>query len=150
MEKKRLEIYITLGLVVILILAVANSIRAYHKRFKKASYPSVASTTFIVSSMAVKDATSLVQVPSSKGLSDTEELGWSRDPFSGKIYFERSKSNVRLELKGILWDEKGSRALIGNEIVQEGDKVGQYTILKINKNSIIISDGTKNTELELD
>ncbi|HPM42515.1 MAG TPA: general secretion pathway protein GspB [Candidatus Omnitrophota bacterium] len=43
-----------------------------------------------------------------------------------------------LALNGIMYLETGSRAIINNKIVQEGDMVGGATVVLINKNSAIL------------
>jgi type II secretory pathway component PulC len=42
----------------------------------------------------------------------------------------------QITVKGIVYSEDNPSAIIGNEILHEGDKVSGATIVKINKNSV--------------
>lgn len=80
-----------------------------------------------------------------------EDANWGRCPFSGRIYAPPSGSpkNIDLKLTGILWEENKASALINNGIFKEGDAIGSYILVKIKKNSVIVSDGNKEIELKL-
>lgn len=53
-------------------------------------------------------------------------------------------------LTGIFLDEKSPKALIGNVVVGIGDNVGGNTVIKIEKDRVILSDGSKDFELKLE
>ncbi len=81
-----------------------------------------------------------------------EDANWGRCPFSGRVYappVASSSKNIDLKLTGILWEENKASALINNSIFKEGDVIGSYTLFKIKKNSVILSDGDKEIELKL-
>ena len=64
--------------------------------------------------------------------------GWKRNPFTkGGIF--TSSGNASLYLTGIMWDEKKPQAIVGDEVVKEGDMIENYRIVKINKDNVIIS-----------
>ena len=70
----------------------------------------------------------------------TQFVGWGRDPFSLK---------VALALNGILWDDNLPQAIIGDNVVKVGDKVGNNTVVSILKDRVILNDGTRDLEFEL-
>ena len=67
---------------------------------------------------------------------------WGRNPFSESI----SKPII---LTGIIWDNIAPQAVINSEIVKTGDEIYGNTVIEIKRNSVILSDGTKDFELEL-
>jgi len=140
MDKKRVEIIITAVLTVVLILAVINSMKTVKNKLKPPAaaalaQPSQQPSAALMQKMAPK-----------KQQGAPEILDWLRCPFSGKVYSASGKS-VKLKLTGILWDEKMPQALISDSIVKKGDSVGNYIVVKINKNSVVLNDGTKDIEL---
>ena len=61
--------------------------------------------------------------------------------------FEKRLSS--LFLSGIISTEKGSAAVINNNILRAGDKIAVNTVVKIDKDSVILNDGSKDFELKL-
>lgn len=139
MDKKRIELIAVSILALVLILAWANSIKTL-KRRKSA-----------VISPQVKAAPAKESAPLAvEKKEDWDKLKWVRDPFSGKVYSGGASGPIDLELQGISWDEKKPQALIGGEIVKEGDTLGNSKVIKINKDSVLLNDGTKDLELKLE
>lgn len=68
---------------------------------------------------------------------------WGRNPFSESV-------SKPITLTGIIWDNIVPQAVINSEIVKTGDKISGNTVVEIKRNSVILSDGTKNFELELE
>jgi len=86
-------------------------------------------------------------VPTKRRAERTEFSAWGRNPFSAE---EAPKEEVvKLRLNGILWDEKNPQAIIGDDIVGIGDKIGPNTVVDIKEASVILNDGTGNFELNL-
>jgi len=50
-------------------------------------------------------------------------------------------------LQGILADAQNPRALINNNNVGIGDRVGKYTIVDIKQDKVILNDGSDDREL---
>ncbi len=68
----------------------------------------------------------------------TEQIGWARNPFvRGRV--SGPAGVVSLNLSGIIWDEQNPSAIIGNTVVMEGDAIGKYKVIKINRASVILS-----------
>lgn len=143
MDKKRIEIILTFLLSIIFVLVIANSIRIAKRRFSATAVVSTAT----VSQPAVQIGKGISQRPEGEG--KLEELPWGRCPFSGKAYASSGKPIVDLKLTGIIWDEKTPEALINNKIVKAGDTFGNYVVIKIDRNSVILNNGAEEIELRL-
>jgi len=52
-------------------------------------------------------------------------------------------------LEGIIWDEKFPLVLINGKTLKIGDKLGAETVVDIQKNKVILSDGITNRELKI-
>lgn len=81
-------------------------------------------------------------IPTKRRAKRTKFSSWERNLFSEKGTFVSSSG-----LTGIIWDEKFPQALIGDAVVGIGDKVGSNTVVKIEKDRVILNDGTKDFEL---
>ncbi|NQU19210.1 general secretion pathway protein GspB, partial [bacterium] len=56
---------------------------------------------------------------------------------------------VDLAVSGIIWDEVNPQAIINSKILAEGDSIGGFSIEKIEKQKVILSDGKKRIELNI-
>lgn len=80
-----------------------------------------------------------------------------RDPFialvtpDGRLLkLEKEETASGLLLEGIIYDEHGlSYCLVNSEVVRVSDKIGDYQVLKIEKNKVIFIKGGQITEVEL-
>ena len=80
-----------------------------------------------------------------------------RDPFiplvtsDGRILkLEKEEAASGLLLEGIIYDEQGlSYAIVNGEVVRVSDKIGDYQVLKIEKNKVIFIKQGQTTEVEL-
>ncbi|MDP2912826.1 MAG: hypothetical protein Q8N91_02330 [Candidatus Omnitrophota bacterium] len=75
----------------------------------------------------------------------TKFKSWVKHPFAPK----GGPASVRLVLSGIVGSAKNPKAMIGDVIVGVGDKVGQYKVVAVGKNRVILNDGAKDIELKL-
>ena len=50
-------------------------------------------------------------------------------------------------LKGILWDARSPSAIVNDRVVSPGDQLGRWRVVEIQKNQVILSDGTSTQEL---
>lgn len=73
--------------------------------------------------------------------------GWGRNPFTKEAPIGISTGGPNLE--GIMWDEKLPLALINGKTVKIGDKLGSDTVIDIQKDRVILSDGSRDLELKL-
>ncbi len=90
-----------------------------------------------------------------------EEKGYSfspdkRDPFSplisrgGYILIPKEIDIAGLNLKGIIYSDGGSVAVINNEILKAGDKIGEYRIARIEEKLVVLEKGGKEFTLKLE
>lgn len=132
MNKKRIQIIVVVVLLLVFIFVLINVI-------KKKSIPKVSPASAIF-----EEAVSLLS--KKEGQDIDKNLGWLRDPFSGKIY---SGIETELKLMGIIWDETEPLAMINDSIVKRGGRVGTNRVIQIKKDRVILNDGTSNFELKL-
>lgn len=71
---------------------------------------------------------------------------WKRNPFVPK---EVPGASSNLVLSGILGSGNNLKAMIGDTMVGKGDKVGNNTVVDIQRDKVILNDGTKDFELNL-
>ena len=80
---------------------------------------------------------------------ERENVPWGRDPFSASK-ISREYQRADLELKGISFGaDKSGFAFINNEIVKSGDKVGDYEVVAIEKDKILLKRGDMSFYLAL-
>lgn len=139
-DKQRKLLIITLILIPVFILALASSIRKIQPRYKPLPNLSTpAGQLPVLSTAEAPNSAVPVGAPEQK----KDDSDWIRCPFSGKIYSGREGGTIDLRLTGIVWDDKRPQALINGAIVQEGDAIGNFRVLKIFKDKIkMASDGT--------
>ena len=140
MKKRRMEIILILFLIAIFVLLISRAVLMFNRAHRAKPKAPVGLLGREVGN----------QPDTFNKIQQDEKLEWSRDPFSGKIYVDKNgTSEIDLSLSGILWDEKTPRALIGNEIVKQGSMIGKYMVVRIDKNRVILNDGTKDMELTI-
>lgn len=70
---------------------------------------------------------------------------WGRSPFLPKT--ESVVTRTKLVLAGIAWDDQSPKAVINDQIVGVGDTVGGNSVVSIQKDRVIMSDGSSDFEL---
>jgi len=73
----------------------------------------------------------------------TNYASWGRNPFTPKAI------STATGLTGILWDDKIPKAIINDNVMGIGDKVDGKTVIDIQRDKVILNDGSKNFELRL-
>jgi len=80
-------------------------------------------------------------------------ISWGRDPFLSPLIKgvpEEGVPKVRaLILTGIIRDEKGAQAIIGDYIVNVGDIINGKRVVSIKKNKVVLIKGKERETLEL-
>lgn len=74
---------------------------------------------------------------------------WGKSPFMKSLAPEKAALSD-LVLGGIVWDAFSPKAVINDTIVVIGDEIEGRKVLAINPDSVILSDGTKETRLGLE
>ena len=77
----------------------------------------------------------------------TNYTSWGRNPFT--LQKTSSMTVKGLILDGIMWDKEKPMAIINGEIVKIGDRIGDNIVVEIKQDSVILSDGTKDFELQI-
>lgn len=94
------------------------------------------------------ELTSLALLSAARGKrAKSPYANWGRNPFTVGT---PDKTDTKLILEGIVWDDKSPKAIISDEIVGIGDKIAGNTVVDITKESAILTDGTRNFELKLE
>ena len=92
-------------------------------------------------------------------LAQEDRYGFSsadRDPFSpliskrGTILIAHKIDVGGLNIKGIIYSEVSSVAIINNEVVKEGDKIGEYLVLEIEEKRVTLIKGDEKLILILE
>lgn len=79
-----------------------------------------------------------------------------RDPFiplvskSGVILIVRKIDIDGLSIKGIVYSKDSSVAIINDEVVEKGDKIGEYFVSKIEEKRVILEKDNKEFILKLE
>ncbi|MDI6758204.1 MAG: hypothetical protein QMD94_00795 [Candidatus Omnitrophota bacterium] len=156
MTKKRVEIIIIGALILIFIFTWGNTFKIIKKRAGP-TFPHFAeSAVGVIGGVNQKAALFLdkpaIGIGASNKLTGSDNAKadsvWGRCPFSGETYF-CDEEVIGLRLVGIIWDKKGSLAIINNDIVKIGDKIGAVTVVDIKQDRVILNDGSRNIELIL-
>lgn len=87
--------------------------------------------------------------PHARPVKKNDKLPWGRNPFVfGSL---SSESFAGLVLSGIFWDSVKPQAIIGDQIVGVGDRVGpnDTRVAEIRPDRVILNDGKNKVELTL-
>ncbi|OGW94250.1 MAG: hypothetical protein A3G36_05480 [Omnitrophica bacterium RIFCSPLOWO2_12_FULL_45_13] len=76
----------------------------------------------------------------------SEFKSWKRNPF---VPVGGAPIPANLILSGIIWNKENPKAVIGDAIVAKGGKISGNTVLDIQQDRVILTDGTKDFELKL-
>jgi len=155
-KKSKIEIAATLIMVLVFIVILANSIKAISKTKSPQHQKYLSPDTFkdIVRRDLDLSAKAKVAAGSSNNkVSDIirKDLPWKRDPFSEKVSLNDNDIAISdISLEGILWHHGGEpSAIINGNMVTKNDKVGNFRILSIEKDTVILTDDEKSYELQL-
>lgn len=82
----------------------------------------------------------------------TQGVGWGRDPFVLRDTSPQDADTIAgLKLMGItVSDNMKAMAVINNEIVKVGSRIGRFRVLKIAAKSVIVTDGRENYTLKME
>ncbi len=87
-------------------------------------------------------------IPVERNAPRSQFLVWGRNPFRRESM--PVSSRISLDLQGIAWDPKVPKAVISDRIVGLGDEIGGMKVADIRHDSVVVSDGSTETELKLD
>lgn len=154
-EKTKIEIAITSIMVIALVIILGNSIKTILRTKKAVKSPPLAPVALreiAKREMSISDKSEQIEslYREAEARRAEKDLPWGRDPFAMKISLQETSWGLSdLKLEGIMWDEKNPCAIINGEVVKKDDKLGKNTVVQIEKDGVIISDGTKRYILRL-
>lgn len=154
MKKKEVIEFSVTGILIFILLFVVISV------IKKAgkTKPSQTQKIEVISSRAdnLVDKRSSKEKNVAKNLynaleEESKSLELKRDPFTAAPITtkETASSSTLIQLNGILWDRTKPMAIINNNVVKIGSKVGTNIVVDIKKDRVILSDGTRDFEIQL-
>ena len=85
-------------------------------------------------------------IPTKRRAARSKYDSWRRSPF---VLSGDGTGYSGMALRGIMWNKRNPKAMIGGEIVGRGDKVGSNKVVEIKEDRVILSDGIKDFELKL-
>ena len=72
------------------------------------------------------------------------------DPFTAIPIVSEQSLQSRVVLTGILWDKDNPLAIIDDNVVKIGERVGNKTVIDIKRDRVILSDGETPSEVRLE
>jgi len=141
MQNKKLILLIILGIAAVfsLIYGIATPSKVRRGLSKK--------STGIKKQRAV--TAEINTVSNTKRPRKTDFSTWGRDPFSSGPAVSAPATLSDMVLTGILWDDSAPLAMINDNLVGAGDKIGGYTAVEIKKDKVVLTDGEQNYTLTL-
>ena len=73
---------------------------------------------------------------------------WGRNPFS--VSRAAAPGVTGMQLGGIIYDGKQAYALINDQIIHVGERIGENKVTEIKQDRVILNDGSKDIELKLE
>lgn len=143
MKNKKVIVLIILGIGAV--LSLIYGVTAPPKRNRGAyTKPGPAAAPGTVDSKEVYRPAEKI-IPTKRRAKRTEFDSWGESPLIPK----NGKIAEGPALGGIMWNEKNPKAVIGDRMVSAGEKFGDYTVIKIEKNRVILNDGAEELFLKL-
>ncbi|MCM8771088.1 MAG: hypothetical protein NC936_04395 [Candidatus Omnitrophica bacterium] len=155
-QKAKKEIIVTVIMIIVLILIIPFYSLPQIKKKKGAASTKAKVKKESLSQVKLKPGKDDLKIEKQKESffkleEEAEALKLRRDPFTtGVLANQEEILPSDLSVYGIIWDEARPLAIINENIVKAGDKIGQNIIVKIERNCVIINDGTKDYKLNLD
>lgn len=146
MDKKKQQIIIAGVLVVVLIALIGNTL--LNKPKPQAQVQSVEPDVSAVAPASVPQVQPMPETKTENKSTDTTM--WGRDPFVLKE-IGAPGTVISLRVMGITLSKNKKRmAIINNEMVAVGSKIGQYSVVRILKDRVVVTDGKENFDLLLE
>lgn len=140
MTKEKLQIVITVSLIPVLALIVVSNLKG-----RKPMKPGPAPSEIEVAAEVINQPETRFAPADNKSLvaqKKRAELPWGRDPFVSEIDKGEQISELKLQGLSFRQDNVGF-AFINNEIVKKGDKLGEYEIMEVFKDRVLLKKGSQ-------
>jgi len=150
MRKKDLfEIIITALLLVVLVIV---GIRALRKAFLRNAGRKVGAESGQSLSLSGKQPSAAGENKNFYNFLEQQSasIELKRDPFTAAPIAAEKDLRAEFTLTGILWDKDKPLAIINDEVVKVGERVGNKMVVDIKKDRVTLSDGVALSELRLE
>src|SRR3989338_63116 len=139
-KKDKIQSGVTTVLVVVLVFFV---VRGFGKRPAKSSFKALHKFPQVqpISPPGAQAPTTIAKLKE-----ETRALELRRDPFFKQVVASSVRGGP--SLSGIAWDEGDPTAIINGRIAHRGDSVDGYVVVDIQKDRVVLSDGTQDLELK--
>lgn len=71
------------------------------------------------------------------------------DPFMAKKLFGKKDKTKDLKLAGVTWSGKDATAIINDEVVRVGSQIGEWKVIRIGQDAVMLSDGADEYSITL-
>lgn len=146
-QQDKIKIGVIIVLVIMLVFAVANAIKAGKKQKKFPQQPSSAVAIPLTSTKS--SGTSGGESLYRRLEDESDKLNLERDPFTRSQTISVEKEISGINLSGIIWDAKNPKAIINGKIVGVGSKVKENTVVDIKPDRVILSDSERQFEISI-
>ncbi len=139
-KKDKIQIGVTAVLVVVLVFFV---VRGFGKRPAKSSSSALPKFSQVqpISPQGAQAPTTIAKLKE-----ETRALELKRDPFFKQVVASSVRGGP--SLSGIAWDQEEPTAIINERIARRGDTVDGYVVVDIQRDRVVLSDGTQDLELK--
>ena len=137
-KKEKIQIAVTIVLVLVLLILAADIFKKRKNNAQK--------------QLAVSAPAPITPVKPSFYLElekEAEGLSVDRDPFSRPVVTASENESPALVLGGIVWDAQNPAAVINDQVLKVGSAINGNTVMDIQKDRVILSDGFNQFELYL-
>ncbi|MFA5118665.1 MAG: hypothetical protein WC695_07400 [Candidatus Omnitrophota bacterium] len=139
MSKQIKQLILTGCLIVVLALVTLGNIK---KKPSRAPVPQTQSTVALAPPVAISSSAAPASPAATSDTMRAQQLergklNWGRDPFIG--LFDKEFKMDELKLQGISFGKnRAGYAFINNEIVKQGDAVGGYEVVEVEKAKVLL------------
>lgn len=134
-------------LILVIVLGIAAVFSVMHGITASSSKRNRAAAPAVMADQNQKSVSGEKVLPMKRLAARTKFKAWRRHLFMPVETTGESSAPV---LSGIFAKGNIYKAMIGDTIVMKGDKIGSNTVIDVQKNKVILNDGTKDFELKLE
>jgi len=158
-ESERVKIYIVIGLA--LVLVTLGYFRFAHKKPKRSpnAAPSSATTPVTQFKFSQPEKANLKNTQRRESVVRESTRAVIRDifaplkslPRASRLSTKGASSNrgSSLQLKGVIVGGKNPIAIINDKLVRTGERIGDYTVVRVEKKEVFLRSSYKNIRLKL-
>lgn len=153
MDKKRIELIITICLIAVFIMAAGNGVRAIAKKRRmsagSAALPAMPKPAAVTQAPADK--------PQAAGQEQEEEYTVERDPFTRQAATEGRSAKAKAKeaaflLTGIIYDKDnpdGNYCIVNGEVLKLGESTDGFIVTVISEDSVVLTSEKENKDYKI-